>query len=169
MSKKSEGRIWPYAIVLSILFVIAASVMTVVIAVENPVEMSDSNMQDYHHYDANANTFIEAKIAFDKQYIISYVSEKLDKEQAVVAYKLTDKEGNEVNSAKINIVLTRPDNCDSDIELNATSVKGGVYTFDAGTLPLEGRWNIMANVVVGDSQRYYNLKADTRYPNVFEF
>lgn len=169
MSKKSEGRIWPYAIVLSILFIIAASVMTVVIAVENPVEMSDSNMQDYHHYDANANTFIEAKIAFDKKYIISYVSEKLEKEQAVVAYKVTDKAGNEVNSAKINIVLTRPDNCDSDIELNVASVKDGVYTFEVGALPLEGRWNIMANVVVGDNQRYYNLKADTRYPNAFEF
>jgi len=169
MSKKSEGRIWPYAIVLSILFIIGASVMTVVVAVENPVQMSDTCMQDYHHYDANANSFIEAKIAFDKKYIISYASDKLDKEHAVVVYRVTDKEGNEVNDAKINIVLTRPDNRDSDIELGTPSVAAGVYTFDVGTLPLAGRWNIMANVLVGDNQRYYNLKADTRYPNAFEY
>lgn len=169
MSKKSEGRAWPYAIVLSILFIIGASVMTVVVALENPVEMSDSNMQDYHHYDANANTFIEARIAFDKKYNISYASDKLNKDHAVVVYKLTDKEGKEVNDAKINIVLTRPDNRDSDIELNTPSVAAGLYTFDVGLLPLTGRWNIMANVVVGDNQRYYNLKADTRYPNAFEY
>jgi len=59
--------IWPYAIVASILFIIGAAIATVVVAVKHPVEMSDMDMQDYHHYDANANDIISAKIAFDRK------------------------------------------------------------------------------------------------------
>ncbi|MGB5964002.1 MAG: FixH family protein [Sulfurimonadaceae bacterium] len=169
MSKESQGKIWPYAIVISILLIVAASVMTVIIALDHPVEMSDSNMQDYHHYDKNANEFIQAKIAFDKKYKITYASEMLDLNGAVVAYKVTDTSGASVNRAKLDIVLTRPDNQDSDIILDNPTVENGLYTFEAGKLPLEGRWNIMAHVIVDENERYYNLKADTRYPKAFEY
>ncbi len=169
MSSKSTGKIWPYAIIISILLIVAASVMTVVVAMDHPVEMSDLHMQDYHHYDRNANAIIEAQIAFDRKYTIDYVSEKLDRDNARVIYRITDKAGAAVNDAKLNIVLTRPDNRDSDIVLDTPMVENGNYTFEAGTLPLVGRWDIMAHVVVGDNERYYSLKADTRYPNVFEY
>lgn len=169
MSKQPSGKIWPYAIVISILLIVAASVATVMVALEHPVEMSDSNMQDYHHYDKNANEFMAAKIAFNKNYTITYASEKLDLNNAVAIYKVTDSSGAVVNDAKLNIILTRPDNRNSDIVLDSPSVENGLYTFTAGKLPLEGRWNIMAHVVVGDNERYYNLKADTRQAKAFEF
>ncbi len=169
MSSEPTGKIWPYAIVISILLIVAASVATVVVAIDHPVEMSDTNMQDYHHYDRNANDYIEARIAFNKNYKIDYVSEKLDADSAKVAYKITDSSDMTVNNAKINIVLTRPDNRDSDIVLDSPAVDNGIYTFDAGKLPLVGRWNIMAHVVVGEYERYFNLKADTRYPKAFEY
>lgn len=169
MSKPSSGKIWPYAIVISILLIVAASVMTVIVALEHPVEMSDSNMQSYHVYDKHANEFMEAKIAFDKKYIITYTSDKLDLNSAIVAYQVTDISGTAVDSAKLNIVLTRPDNQNSDILLDNPAIENGLYTFDAGKLPLEGRWNIMAHIVVGENERYYNMKADTRYPNAFEY
>ncbi|WP_345976445.1 FixH family protein [Sulfurimonas sp. HSL3-7] len=169
MSKKSQGKVWPYAIVLSILGIVAASVMTVVVAVQHPVEMSDMDMQNYHHYDANANDIIAAQIAFDKKYSIVYASQELNQDNAVVIYKVTDKEGMSVNDAKINIVLTRPDNRNSDIVMDTPAIENGLYVFNAGKLPLTGRWNIMAHIVVNGYERYYSLKADTRYPNVFEY
>ena len=169
MSNTSQGRIWPYAIVFSILFIVAASAVSVVVAVKNPVEMSDLDMQGYHHYDANANDIIAAKIAFDKKYSIEYVSNELNQENAVIAYRVTDKDGNSINDAKINIILTRPDNNKSDIASETSKVDNGVYAFEVGKLPLAGRWDIMAHVVVGENERYYSLKADTRYSNVFEY
>ena len=169
MSKPSDGRIWPYAIIISILLIVAASVATVIVALDHPVEMSDSNMQEYHHYDKHANDFIAAEIAFNKNYTITYVSEKFDINDAVVVYKLTDSSGAEVNSAKIDIVITRPDNRNSDIVLDNPTVENGLYTFNAGKLPLIGRWNIMAHIVAGDNERYYNMKADTRQAKAFEF
>lgn len=169
MSDQSKGRIWPYAIVLSILFIVAASVATVVVAVKNPVEMSDMDMQGYHHYDANANDIIAAKIAFDRHYSIAYASNELNRENAVIAYTISDKAGNRIDDAKINIVVTRPDNRKNDIVSAAPKVEEGLYVFEIGKLPLAGRWNIMAHIVVGQYERYYSLKADTRYPNVFEY
>lgn len=169
MSAKSDGRVWPYAIVISILFIVFASGMTIYVALQHPVEMSDSNMQEYHHYDKNANDFIAAKIAFDKNYNITYVSEKFDLNDAVVVYKVTDVSGAVVNNVKLDIVLTRPDNRNSDIVLDNSTVDNGLYTFNVGKLPLEGRWNIMAHVVVGENERYYNMKADTRQAKAFEF
>lgn len=169
MSSNTSGKIWPYAIVISILLIVAASVATVVIAVENPVAMSDTDMQDYHHYDRNANAYIEDRIAFNKKYKIDYISEKLDIDNAEVIYKVTDMTGAAVNNAKLRIVLTRPDNKNSDITLDMPAAENGIYTFKVGKLPLAGRWNIMAHVVVGENERYYSLKADTRYPNAFEY
>ena len=169
MSNKSQGKVWPYAIVISILGIVAASVMTVVVAVQHPVEMSDMDMQNYHHYDANANDIITAQIAFDKRYSIAYASKELNQDNAVVVYKVSDKEGASVNDAKINVVLTRPDNRNSDIVMDTPTIENGLYIFDAGKLPLAGRWNIMAHVVVNGYERYYSLKADTRYPNAFEY
>ena len=171
MSKKpSDGRIWPYAIVGSILFIIAAAAATVVVAVKNPVEMSDMDMQDYHHYDANANDIINAMIEFDKKYDISYHSHEFNMDKATVSYKLIDKENRPVNSAKINIMVTRPDNHKNDMPFDKpTKVENGVYTFDVGKLPLEGRWNVLAEVIVGKDVRYFNLKVDTRNNSAFEF
>lgn len=169
MSKKSDGRIWPYAIVISILLIVVASGATIYVALQHPVEMSDSNMQEYHHYDKNANEFLAAKIAFNRNYTITYVSEKFDMSDAVVVYKVTDASGTAVSDAKLDIVLTRPDNRNSDIVLNDPAIESGIYTFNAGKLPLEGRWNIMAHIIVGENERYYNMKADTRQANAFEF
>lgn len=169
MNKPSNGKIWPYAIVISILMIVAASVATVMVALEHPVEMSDSNMQEYHNYDKHANDFIAAAIAFNKNYNISYMSEKFDVNSAVVIYKVTDSSGAAVDNAKIDIVITRPDNRNSDIILDNPTVENGLYTFNAGKLPLIGRWNIMAHIVAGDNERYYNMKADTRQAKAFEF
>ena len=171
MSKKpSDGRIWPYAIVGSILLVIVAAVVTVMVAVKNPVEMSDMDMQDYHHYDANANDIINAMIKFDQKYRISYHSHSFDQSHAVVSYKLVDQEGKAVNNAKMNIMVTRPGDHNNDLPFEAPNkVEEGIYTFEVGALPLAGRWNILTKIVVDDNVRYFNLKVDTRNNGAFEY
>ena len=169
MSKQNNGMIWPYAIVISILLIVAASVATIMVALENPVEMSDQNMQDYHDYDYDVNKFIRAKILFDKLYDIVYVSDSLVQENAIVSYRVTDKGGNTVNNAKINIMITRPSDHNTDFPLDQPMIDGGVYTFQSVKLPKPGRWNLIAHIVIGEHERYYNLKADTRHPNTFEY
>ncbi len=166
---KNPGTKWPIIIALSIVGIIAACVVTIKVALNNPVQMSDYGMQNYHSYDANVNDIITAKIAFDRLYAIAFITPQITEKGSIIAYKVTDKAGNNINDAQIDVVLTRPDTTDSDIRLNNPVVREGVYTFPSTDLPKAGRWDILAKVRVGNDQRYFNLKADTRNPNTFEF
>ncbi len=166
---KDAGRKWPVIIAVSIVGVIIACVVTIKVALEHPVEMSDYGMQNYHAYDANVNEIIAEKIAFDRQYSIAFVTPRITEKGTVISYRVTDREGNAINDATIDVVLTRPDTTDYNIDLDAPSVADGTYTFAPVDLPKAGRWDILAKVHMNDVQRYYNLKADTRNSETFEF
>ncbi len=169
MMSKNAGRKWPIIIALSILAVIGFSVATVKVAINNPVEMSDYGMQNYHEYDNDVNEIINAKIAFDKKYTIAFLTPQISEKGTVLVYQLRDKSGKAVNNAKFSVVLTRPNTTKLDLNLTAPTVDEGKYTFSAVELPKIGRWDILAKISVGTDQRYYNLKADTRNPNTIEF
>ena len=165
----NAGKKWPWIIGLSIIGVVAACVVTVKVALNNPVEMSKYGMQSYHDYDDNVNDIINAQIGFDQNYTIAFLTPQVTEKGTVIAYKISDKLNKEINSAKVEVVLTRPDTTDFDLNLSNPTVSDGKYTFAAVDLPKVGRWDILAKVSIGDKQRYYNLKADTRNPNTFEF
>lgn len=166
---KNPGTKWPIIIALSIVGIIIGCVATIKFALNNPVEMSNYGMQSYHEYDDNVNEIIEAKIAFDQNYTISFLTSQMSEKGSVIEYKVSDKEGNGINDAKVEVILTRPDLKEYDMNLSNPSVAEGRYTFAPVDLPKAGRWDIMAKVSVGTLQRYYNLKTDTRNPKTLEF
>jgi len=126
-------------------------------------------MMGYHEADAMANELIEARIAFDKEYKIEYVTDGLNAEGSVIKYRVTDLHANPINNAALTVVVTRPNQHKYNKELTTPSVSNGVYTFEPIKLDKEGRWDIMARVSVGDLQRYYNVKADTRVKDAYEY
>jgi len=164
-----SGKIWPYAIGIAIMLVFFAAIATVIIANTLPVEKSDTYMMGYHQADANANELINARIAFDKKYKIQYITESLSMDASVIKYKVTTLKGEAVNDAKVLVVVTRPNNHKNDQELKNPSVAEGVYTFPAITLPVAGRWDVMAKVTVNDVERFYNVKADTRAKDAYQY
>jgi len=154
--------IWPYSIAIAIILVFGACVATIVITSKLPVEKSDTYMMGYHEADAKANELIQAAIDFNRKYKIKYITDSLHVEASVIKYELLDIDNNPVNDAKIKIIVTRPNNHKHDQELSNPTVENGIYTFSKIKLPQEGRWDIMAKVNVGDFQRFYNVKTDTR-------
>lgn len=166
---KNAGRKWPVIIAVATLVVVAFGAFTIKVAMNNPVQMSDYGMQSYHEYDKNANEIINAKIAFDQKYTVSFLSAQITQLGSVLAYQVTDKSGNAVNDAAFEVVMTRPDNTNDNVKVTKFDVSEGKYTFNPVDLPKAGRWDILAKVTVGSYQRYYNLKADTRNPGTFEF
>jgi YtkA-like len=166
---KNAGRKWPIIIAVSIVAVIGLGVLTVKIAINNPVEVSNYGMQQYHQYDDNVNNILAAKILFDKKYTVTFMTPQITEKGALIAYQVIDKSGKAVNDAKIDVVLTRPDTTKLDVNLTQPSVNEGKYTFSAVDLPRVGRWDVLAKIAIGTDQRYYNLRADTRSPNTFEF
>ena len=166
---KNPGTKWPIIIALSIVGVIGACVWTIKVALNNPVEMSNYGMQDYHQYDSDVNQIIAEKIAFDQNYTIEFLTPQITEKGSILEYKVSDKSGNAVNDAKVEIILTRPDIKEFDMNLSNPVVNEGKYTFSPIDLPKAGRWDIMAKVSVGTLKRYYNLQADTRKPEISEF
>lgn len=164
-----NGKQWPIAIALGIFGVFGLSVWTVMFAMKSPVQDSDIYMNNYHIVDDNVNEIIRANIEFDKKYTLKYLTKQLDAKGTVVEYKITDKKNNPINNASVKLILTRPNIHTYDMTLEKPSVSNGIYSFEKVTLPKEGRWNIMANVVIGNDYKYYNLKADTRINEVFEY
>ncbi|MBW6488475.1 FixH family protein [Sulfurimonas sp.] len=165
----SNGRIWPYAIGASIIFIFGACVATIIVANTLPVEKSDTYMMDYHDANAKVNDVLEATIEFNKKYKVEYILSELKSQEGVVKYRVSDLNSNPVNNAEIKIVITRPNNHKFDQELSSPKVEDGVYTFDSITLAVEGRWDIMAKINVGELHRFYNIKRDTREMNVVEY
>lgn len=166
----SSGKIWPYAISLAIFGIFSACVASIFVTTKYaPVQLSNEYMLNYHDADAQANDLINAQIAFDKEYDMSYISEGLNKENTVISYKLTDKNQKSINDAKIKILVTRPDQLQHSMEFENPTVEEGVYSFSAIELPLEGRWNIIAKVEIGEQSGFYNIKADTRDANITKY
>ena len=166
---KSSGKVWPYAIGISIILVFGGCIATIMVAVKLPVEKSDTYMMGYHEANDRADEIIKNRIAFNKKYNIEYMTQSLNLSDTVLKYKVSDLNGNAVNNANIKAIITRPNNHKNDQELLNPTVQEGVYTFNSVTLPLEGRWDIMAKVTVGENQRFYNVKADTRAKEAFEY
>ena len=173
MSEKQSffesGKIWPWAIVISIILVIGAGAWTISKAVENPVEESEIYMRYYQKTMLNMNDIIKARIAFDKKYKLTFETDQISTQATTLKYKIITKNGTPVDNAKIVVRVTTPYDHNSDIDLTSPSVSNGLYSFKTMTLPKEGRWDIMAQVTIGKFQRYYNLKADTRYPQTTEY
>jgi len=167
--KIDSGKIWAYSIAGAILLVFSFCVVTVVVTSTLPVEKSDTYMMYYQDADANANELIKARIAFDKKYKIEYQTDGISLDSSVLKYRVSDLDNNPVDAAKIKVIITRPNNHKFDQTLENPSFVDGTYIFDSVTLPVEGRWDIMAKVNVGDVQRFYNVKADTRASEVFEY
>lgn len=166
---RDHGKKWPWIIMGSILIVVVFIYWTINVAINNPVQLSDAHMQYYQQFDRDANKIIAAQIEFEKKYELSYVTDHFKEDFAEVKFKVTDKAGNPVDSAKIRLMITRPNTHEFDMPLENPKVSAGVYTFERTVLPKPGRWDVLAHVSVGSDERFINLKADTRYPNVFEY
>ena len=165
----SNGRIWPYAISISIILVFIAAIMTIVVSVKLPVELSDTYMMGYQEANVEANNIINDRIAFDKKYKIQYITDGISIDNSVIKYKVLDLQNNPVNNAIIQIIITRPNNHKNDQEILNPKIENGVYSFLNITLPLEGRWDIMAHITISENKRFYNIKADTRKKEFKEY
>ena len=165
----SSGKIWPYAIAGAVTMVFGFCVSTIFVTSKAYIQESDAYMTKYQDADANINDFIKAKIAFDKKYTIAYVPATLKADNSVVSYKITDKAGNVVKDAKLILATSRPETAKLDQKLSSATFHDGVYSFNGLKFPKAGVWNLVTKVSVGKDYRFYNIKADTRNTNAYEY
>jgi len=165
----SNGKQWPVGIIVSTIAIIIACGFTIYVALMQPVQEDGDMMMDYRTLDMNANDIIVAGVIFNKKYTLTYTGEGVSQEGSTISYKLTDKEGNPINNAKFEVVLSRPIIAGSEISLAEPKVEEGNYIFEDVQVSKKGRWNILTKISVGDDFRHMNLKSDTMDQNVYEY
>lgn len=159
--KEYKRNYWPHAIILSIIAIIFASAYTVVIALDNPVEMDDFYLQKYQDVDKNINTIIKKQKAFFDRYEIKGDVKVLDLAKAnTITYTIFDKkEQKEVSDAKLLLHLTRPDTNKFNQNINAT-FKDGKYIFEAVKVAKEGRWQLKLKAQIGSLEGFSEFEAN---------
>lgn len=166
MSLIKSGKLWPIGVGLAIAAVAGLCTWTVKVTSSADIQESNAYMTNYQDADAKANDLIKARIAFDKHYNVSYIKHPLTPQGTEIEYKVTDKEGNAVNNAKISLLITRPHTHLSDKETSAYDQKDGIYKLKSVAFKEPGVYNLIAKIEVGEYSRFYNIKVDTRYPDV---
>jgi len=167
--KQSSGRAWPYAIAGAITIVFGFCVATIVVTSKADIQESNDYMTYYQDADAKANDLIQSRIAFNKHCKIEYQAKQLNEKGTTLEYKITDLQGNPINNAKLKLQISRPETHTLDQNLENPIVENGIYKFKDIKFARPGVYNLIARVQVGDLSRFYNIKADTRYKNSFEF
>ena len=156
---KNEKNYWPHFIVGLVIFTIGMGTWTVVTAINNPVEMDNSYMRNYHQVDADLNKILESGAKFDKKYQLSLENSELKEGENELKIALKDKEGNVINNAKIEILVTRPETTKLDKNLKA-KFDGSGYRAKV-ILDKKGRWNIQIKAVVEDLEKFKTYKLHT--------
>lgn len=165
MKNSLSAKIWPYAIGGSIVLVFGFCVATIIVVESANIQETNEYMTNYQQAEMDANDHINNKIAFDKKYKIAYTPSEL-KENAQVAFKVTDLSGSVVKDAKLTILVSRPETHIYDQKLQSEVQENGNYIFNNVEFEKIGVWDIITKVEVGKYSRFYNIKVDTRN-NIF--
>ena len=165
MSIIKSGKLWPPAIGLAITGVFFLGVWTIIETGKADIQPSDAYMMKYQQADVDANKLIESRIAFDKEYRLKYVSEKISQEGCDVKYALTTKDGKAVKGANMLLEISRPEVADFTKKLNNPKFENGLYVFHDIKFPKVGVWNLLLKVDVNNTSRFYAIKTDTRITN----
>jgi hypothetical protein len=164
-----DGIHWPIGIISSVILIIIACALTIYVALLQPVQEDQDMMADYHSLNASINDIIIAGVKFNAKYKLSYIGEGVSTEGSSISYRIEDMEANPVNDAVIKVVLSRPITSDNQLVLENPRITDGTYVFENVKVALEGRWNILTKVSVGDDYRHMNLKSETMDKNVYEY
>lgn len=165
MSIIKSGKLWPYAIGMAITGVFGLGVWTIIETGKADIQPSDAYMTNYQDADANANKLIKQRIAFDKEYKLKFISDRITQEGSDVKYALTTKDGQAVAGANIVLEISRPEVNTYTKTLTNPEFEDGLYVFHNVKFPKVGVWNLLSKVDIGDKSRFYAIKTDTRITN----
>lgn len=154
---KYKRNYWPHAIIMGIILIIIACIWTVIIALDNPVEMDSYYLEKYQKVDKNINDIIKKQKIFFKKYDVEFHTKKLNLgKPSIVSFSIVDKDNNEnLQKAEIMMLLTRPDSNKFNQEFKAQNAKDGKFTFENIVVDKPGRWQFKTKIKSGEFEGFY--------------
>ncbi len=163
-SLKKERNYWPHAIVLVLLFMVFAVSVVLKIAFDNPVQMDSYYFEKYQKVDEDINTIINNQKKFDERFKIVYETKKfkLNSPNSFEFKILNKDDSQDINSASIELLITRPDKNDFNKKYNLTnSDQNGIFKIEDVMIELPGRWQILTKIKIGEYSSFnkYEINA----------
>jgi len=152
-------NLWPHTVILMIIGSIVASVWTIKIAVNAPVQDSNLFMNNYHITDKNINEILLSQIEFEKRYSFDHNGTVLTEDNFTLNLNITGE------NPTIEAILSRHDTTDFDKSLRVVSAENGKHQFETVSIPKDGRWKLLLKVTISNFTKYQIIELDTREPN----
>lgn len=132
-------------------------VWTVSTAVNNPVELENYYMKNYHAVDDNINDILAKQLEFDKRFAIALQSDNIHVGENRLKVVLKDTAGSGVDGANVLVRITRSETARLDDNASTQSVGGGVYESEALDFSKVGRWKAIIKVNIGEYEGYKHI------------
>jgi hypothetical protein len=161
MSSKKKS-FWPYGIALAIFAVFMACVATVIIAVNNPVEMDDFYLQKYQNVDKNFINIEKDIIEFNKKFKVKLDKDRVNMGKDFVSIIVTTIDNTPVKNAEIEFLITRPDVSKYDKKGKIITDSNGVAKIEEFDFEKIGRWQILVKTAVGEYKGYNKMEVFAR-------
>jgi len=157
-----KGLHWPIGIFISTVMIIALSVGTVIVALDNPVQLDNTLLKKKYELDKDINIYLTEQISFNKKYNFELIEGQLKSNNSTLKFQFKAKKNININSAFMTLTFTRPNTDLHDFKVNAKFNGKNLFIVNIPNIKLEGRWNIFTVTKINENVGYFNYKADTR-------
>ncbi len=145
--KNNKKSYWPHFIIASFIFIVVAGILTIKVALDNPVEMDNFYFEKYQIVDRDINDIILMQREFDKNYKFEIENRNLIVGKNLLKFKITDLNNSDIKNALVKILVTRPDTSKFDKKFEA-KYRDGFYQIDNVEIPKIGRWLIQSKIEI---------------------
>lgn len=178
MAKNNQKTYWPHMILGFLAIGITLGYWTVKSAMSLPVQESNQYMLKYQMADITMNDILEAKEAFDSQYVIEIQNAetmvmsdskysrrvqvnpvKLLKGNNTFTYTVKDKDGRLVNDANVTFLLTQPHHRSEDKLITHIPSENNVYVVKNIDIQKEGRYTLQLRAKIKEAIGYSEIPA----------
>ncbi|WP_297813720.1 hypothetical protein [uncultured Helicobacter sp.] len=144
---------WPFGIFLLAMVVVGLIVLTIKIAITNPVELQNMCQRNSQEIDENINEITKMREAFLKKYHIAFEGalQQDIKSFRQIFVRLSDKTSGKIETdAKVRFFLTRPNTTKEDQILGEGELVEGLWQSKSFEVQKSGRYQGEALVEVGE-------------------
>lgn len=146
---KSSAKAWPIAIISSILACVAASVATIIISLDYPVEMDSAYLSSYKSVDAKINDILANQKEFEEKYEVKFISD--DK----ISIKPRQEAKDDGLNLKCAALLTRPETNAYNVDLPCSIGENFITLQIPHTFAKPGRWQILLRLSDADISGFF--------------
>lgn len=173
MSNKKKN-FWPQSIAALLMAAALLLIWTVVKTSTMPVHEENSFMHAYQEVDLNSNEIITQNNKFFSKYDIVISSDHQQKELEgfykqrnrttnyvdkanPVVLEVTSNDGSLIESASMEVILSRPTSTADDSPLEVQSLGNASFEVDLSAVEKPGRWQLVIKAEVNNITGYKNI------------